>query len=80
MGFLSDVVSPGWNFLRVGAKHVQSITAFVLHSNSGRKIKIKIRVFVLCRNQQKGCKRPQQAGKMQFCPTLMKMNRNCSDK
>lgn len=75
MGFLSDVVSPVQNFLRVGAKHVQSITAFVSSSNSDSKI--KIRVFVLCRNQQKGCKRPQQAGKTQ---TLMKMNRSYSDK
>lgn len=34
MGFLSDVVSPVQNFLCVGAKHVQSITAFVSRSNS----------------------------------------------
>lgn len=80
MGFLSDVVSSVWNFLRVGAKHVQSITAFVSHSNSDRKMKIKIRVFVLCRNQHKGCKAPQRTRKMQFCQTVMKMNRNYSNK
>lgn len=55
MGFLSDVVSPVRYFRPVGAKHLQSITAFVSHSNANRKAKIRVVVCLICVQQNQIC-------------------------